>query len=215
MRRSLSVSKASPVPVECDNHKMASETFSRSVGKKPVFFYLDLIGSLDGDPSGHVDVENSHSYCVLISDEESKMETGHVTRGLRKFPFLLCFFSEEESKMATSHLTRGLRKFPLLLCFLFRKRIQDGDWSGHVDVENSLFYCVFLFQKKKPKWRPVGSRGRRKFPFLQCFYISAEESKMATGHVTGGFRKFSFLLCFFIYFRRRIQDGDGSRDPWI
>jgi hypothetical protein len=78
---SLSVSKASPVPVECDNHKMASETFSRSVGKKPVFF------------------------------------------------------------------------------------LSRSDW--------------------KPRWRPVGSRGRRKFPFLLCFD-----------------------------FRRRIQNGDGSRDPW-
>ncbi len=62
---------------------------------------------------------------------------------------------------------------------------QDGDWSGHVDLENTHFYC---------------------------FFISEEESKMATGHVTRGLRKFLFLLC--IHFRRRIQDGYGSRDRW-
>jgi hypothetical protein len=56
-----------------------------------------------------VDLENSHFYCVFfISEEESKMATGHVTRGLRKFPFLHFYFiSEEESKMATGHVTGG------------------------------------------------------------------------------------------------------------
>ncbi len=68
-----------------------------------------------------MDIENSHFYCVFfISEEESKMATGHVTGGLRKFPFSLCFFiSAEESKMATGHVTGGHRKLPFGIFTVF------------------------------------------------------------------------------------------------